>query len=98
MYWKAGQRQSEWEFLLKARGLRGVWQLIGYGAEDYKVAVFRGTGEDVFAHTTERTLCQLLLEKYSGPLCCAPSPAQFLEALRDAVAGRSPCLRLALRY
>lgn len=88
MYWKADGRLPEWEFLLKARGMAGVGQLVGYGADDRKVSVFRGTEYAVFHRSVDRTLCHILLERYDGPLSRAPTLVHFLEAVRDAVSGK----------
>lgn len=88
VYWKEAHRPPEWELLLKARGLPGVAQLIGYGVDDRKISAFRGAESEISQQFIDRTACHLLLEHYDGPLCCAPRPAQFFEALRDAVVGK----------
>ncbi|KDQ08175.1 hypothetical protein BOTBODRAFT_119008, partial [Botryobasidium botryosum FD-172 SS1] len=89
VYWRSVERPSEAVTLVKARGLTGIGQLFAYYEDIERISDLRGpatfgTGERLLA---DRTRCQLVLERYDGPLTMAPTPLALLVAFRDAVQG-----------
>ncbi|KZT03316.1 uncharacterized protein LAESUDRAFT_716321 [Laetiporus sulphureus 93-53] len=49
------------------------------------------------SYATNRIRCQLLLERYNGPLSYAPDPQMFLIAFRDCVCDRAQELALEMK-
>ncbi|KZT05327.1 uncharacterized protein LAESUDRAFT_760216 [Laetiporus sulphureus 93-53] len=103
-YWRAANRTSEATMLLAAHGVNGVGEMFA-SRERERVSDFRGQDflhkQDFFQienapealnHAPDHVHCLLLLERYDGPLSCAPNPLQFLIAFHDCVCGHRDLL------
>lgn len=88
-YWRPVGRPSEAGALVKARGLKGIGQMIAYYEDIEKISDLRRSTNFIAdkKSMTERTHCQLVLERYDGCLTMAPTPLALLVAFRDAVQG-----------
>ncbi|KAJ2922764.1 hypothetical protein H1R20_g14320, partial [Candolleomyces eurysporus] len=92
-YWVAEDQPSEVGLLDEVKGLSGVCQMVSYEDNRVRVKDFRAEtialGDDV---TSNRTKIRIVMKAYGPSIESFTSVAQFLSALRDAIAAHKALL------
>ncbi|KZP03222.1 hypothetical protein FIBSPDRAFT_769274 [Athelia psychrophila] len=95
-YWKAEKRPYESDYLLDAKGLLGVGQMIDYVNKKSSIMAQRQVVLDAFLSDDmsasdrvigDRQLCRVVMENCGRPIDHFPDPKQLLRAVHDAING-----------
>ncbi|KAF5340930.1 hypothetical protein D9611_006100 [Ephemerocybe angulata] len=84
--WRADMKGPEHEFLERAKGLRGVVQMVSFEddraqTKDFRPETYRS--DDFY----NRTLSRITMQRYGASLAHSPSQWRAIAALRDAIQG-----------
>lgn len=86
--WRADGRTPEWEILEKLKDIPGVANLIDYQVEPSLFTLRPAVGDNKYP-CNDREASFIVLEEYGENITKFKTPLHFLQAFRDAVAGRS---------